>query len=125
MTQLSEQEKQLAALICRGCSTPADLTAKLKALFAGALEKMLEAEMDEHLGYEKHSSKGDNSGNSRNGYSRKTIKSEWGESEISVPRDRSGTFQFSVYCLCPSFLNRALGLSAKTAVSLHPTCLPS
>ena len=93
MTQLSEQEKQLAALICRGCSTPADLTAKLKALFAGALEKMLEAEMDEHLGYEKHSSKGDNSGNSRNGYSRKTIKSEWGESEISVPRDRSGTFQ--------------------------------
>lgn len=88
MTQLSEQEKQLAALICGGCTTPADLTAKLKGLFAGALEKMLEAEMDEHLGYEKHSSTGDNSGNSRNGYGKKTIKSEWGESEIGVPLER-------------------------------------
>ena len=60
--------------------------------FAGALEKMLEAEMDEHLGYEKNSVLGNNSGNSRNGY-KKTVKSEWGESEISVPRDRNGTFE--------------------------------
>lgn len=93
MAQLSEREMELAALICEGCTTPAELTAKLKNLFSGALEKMLEAEMDEHLGYEKHSVLGNNSGNSRNGYSKKTIKSEWGESEISVPRDRNGTFE--------------------------------
>lgn len=93
MAQLSEKEMQLAALIYEDCKTPAELTAKLKNLFSGALEKMLEAEMDEHLGYEKHSALGKNSGNSRNGYSKKTIKSEWGESEISVPRDRNGTFE--------------------------------
>lgn len=93
MAQLSEKEIQLATLISEGCTTPAELTAKLKNLFAGALEKMLEAEMDEHLGYEKHSVLGNNSGNSRNGYGKKTIKSEWGECEISVPRDRNGTFE--------------------------------
>lgn len=93
MTQLSEKEMQLASLISEECGTPAELTAKLKNLFAGALEKMLEAELDEHLGYEKNSSLGINSGNSRNGYGKKTVKSEWGESEISVPRDRNGTFE--------------------------------
>lgn len=69
------------------------LTAKLKKLFAGALEKMLEGELEEYLGYEKNSTLGNNSGNSRNGYGKKTIKSEWGESEISVPRDRNGIFE--------------------------------
>lgn len=93
MAQLNEKEMQLVALISEGCNTPAELTAKLKDLFSGALEKMLEAEMDEHLGYEKHSVLGNNSGNSRNGFGKKTIKSAWGESEISVPRDRNGTFE--------------------------------
>ena len=93
MTHLNEQEQALANLISEACSSPSDLTAKLKELFSGALEKMLEAEMDEHLGYDKHSALGNNSGNSRNGYGKKTIKSEWGESEIAVPRDRNGTFE--------------------------------
>jgi len=93
MTQLSEQERALAALISKECATPADLTAKLKHLFSGALETMLEAEMEEHLGYEKNSVAGNNSGNSRNGYGKKTVRSEWGESEIAVPRDRNGTFE--------------------------------
>jgi putative transposase len=93
MIDLNEQEQQLAALISEECLTPADLTSKLKLLFSGALEKMLEAEMDEHLGYDKNSILGNNSGNSRNGYGKKTIKSEWGESVIAVPRDRNGTFE--------------------------------
>ena len=93
MTQLSEQERILVGLISEECTTPAELTSKLKGLFAGALEQMLEAEMDEHLGYEKNSNLGDHSGNSRNGYGKKTIKSEWGESEIVVPRDRNGSFE--------------------------------
>ena len=93
MKELNEKEKQLAALLSEECATPQDLTEKLKNLFAGALEKMLEAEMDEHLGYEKNSVLGNNSGNSRNGYGKKTIKSEWGESEIFVPRDRNGSFE--------------------------------
>ena len=93
MTRLNEKEMELANLLSEECVTPADVTAKLKSLFAGTLEKMLEAEMDEHLGYDKHSIMGNNSGNSRNGYNKKTIKSEWGESDISVPRDRIGTFE--------------------------------
>jgi putative transposase len=93
MRQLSENERALVGLLSAECSTPQDLTAKLKNLFSGALEKMLESELDEHLGYEKHSPLGDLSGNSRNGFGKKTIKSEWGESEIAVPRDRNGTFE--------------------------------
>jgi len=92
MRQLNEQERTLINLITEECATPADLTSKLKNLFSGALEAMLEAELEEHLGYEKHNVVGNNSGNSRNGYGKKTIKSEWGESEIAVPRDRNGTF---------------------------------
>ena len=54
---------------------------------------MLEAELDERLGYDKHDPAGRNSGNSRNGYGKKTISSEWGGSEIDMPRDRNGTFE--------------------------------
>jgi putative transposase len=93
MTQLNEREKELAEILSGDCVTPAELTAKLKNLFAGTLEKMLKSELDEHLGYEKSSILGNNSGNSRNGYGKKTIQSEWGESEISVPRDRNGSFE--------------------------------
>ena len=93
MTRLNEREMELVAMLREECVSPADVTAKLKNLFAGTLEKMLEAEMDEHLGYDKHSVAGNNSGNSRNGFGKKTIKSEWGESEISVPRDRNGSFE--------------------------------
>jgi len=76
MTRLNEKEMELVTMLCAECTTPADLTSKLKHLFSGALEKMLEAELDEHLGYEKHSVEGNNSGNSRNGFGKKTIKSE-------------------------------------------------
>jgi putative transposase len=93
MIRLNEKEKQLVQLLSEECSTPAEITAKLKNLFAGTIEKILEAELDEHLGYEKNEIKGNNSGNSRNGHGDKTIKSEWGESEISIPRDRNGSFE--------------------------------
>ena len=49
--------------------------------------------MKEHLGYEKHSVAGNNSGNSRNVYGKKTTCSDYGECEISVPRDRNGEFE--------------------------------
>lgn len=93
MTQLNEQERELTRLIANECNSTADITTKLKSLFAGTLEKMLEAEMDEHLGYDKNSALGNNSGNSRNGFGKKTIQSEWGEAEITIPRDRNGSFE--------------------------------
>ncbi len=43
--------------------------------------------MDEHLGYEKHRVKGNNSGNSHNGYSKKSIKTNYGVTELDIPRD--------------------------------------
>ena len=90
---LTEEEQKLIGLLMQDCTNTGDIQAKLKRLFAGSIEQMLEAEMDEHLGYDKHSAAGDNSGNSRNGYNRKTIISDYGESEIAVPRDRNGEFE--------------------------------
>lgn len=90
---LSEKEMELVQLLMADCETTGDIQAKLKKLFAGTIEQMIEAEMDEHLGYEKNSALGNNSGNSRNGYGKKTITSDYGECEISVPRDRNGEFE--------------------------------
>jgi len=90
---LTEQEMELVGLLMRDCESTSDVQNKLKRLFASTIERMLEAEMDEHLGYDKHSVAGNNSGNSRNGYNRKTIISDYGESEIAIPRDRNGEFE--------------------------------
>ena len=85
--------KDLIALLSEECENLSDVQDMLKHLFKGTIESMPEAEMEEHLGYEKHNTMGNNSGNSRNGYNRKTIKSELGETEIAVPRDRNGEFE--------------------------------
>jgi putative transposase len=65
----------------------------LKQLTGALVEKALQAEMTEHLGYEKHAPAGRGSGNSRNGASEKTLKTEAGEVAIEVPRDRNATFE--------------------------------
>lgn len=70
-----------------------DLNNFAKDLIAPVLQEMLEGEMENHLGYPKHSSTGRNSGNNRNGYSKKTLKSKYGEMGIAVPRDRKGDFE--------------------------------
>jgi putative transposase len=64
----------------------------LKMLSKQLMERLLEAEMSNHLGYIKHASEGKNSGNSRNGKSKKTVKTGNGEIEITVPRDRESEF---------------------------------
>ena len=90
---LTEKEQDLVDILMSDCESTGDIQTKLKRLFAGTIEQMLEAEMDEHLGYDKNSVLGNNSGNSRNGYNHKTITSDYGESEIAVPRDRNGEFE--------------------------------
>ncbi len=57
------------------------------------IEKMLQGEMEEHLGYKKHESKGYHSGNSRNGTSKKVLLTGDGKVEIEVPRDRNAEFE--------------------------------
>jgi putative transposase len=75
---------------------PEDLLGKdglLKQLQKRLLEKALGAELTVHLGYGKHEAAGKNSGNSRNGSSPKTMKGEFGNLPLDVPRDRNGTFE--------------------------------
>ena len=73
--------------------TAQDAQNALKDLFAETIQEMLEAEMDTHLGYAKHEVKAKLTPNSRNGKSRKTVVSEYGEQEITIPRDRLGEFE--------------------------------
>jgi len=65
----------------------------IKRLSGRILQRALEAEMTEHLGYEKNAGEGDNSGNSRNGHTEKTVLLENHEAVIEVPRDRNSTFE--------------------------------
>lgn len=65
----------------------------LKELSKRFMERLLEMEMSNHLGYMKHAVEGHNSGNSRNGKGKKTVKTGNGEIEISVPRDRLSEFE--------------------------------
>src|SRR3984893_11001296 len=64
----------------------------LKELTKAILERALEAEMTDHLGYEKHDPAGHHRGNTRNGKSPKTLKGDFGELDLETPRDRKATF---------------------------------
>ncbi|WP_103105360.1 IS256 family transposase [Brevibacillus reuszeri] len=70
-----------------------DVQSALKDLFAETIQEMLEAEMESSLGYAKHEMKNKRTTNSRNGYSKKTVRSEYGEVDIQIPRDREGEFE--------------------------------
>jgi putative transposase len=69
-----------------------DVQGLLKQITKAVLERALQGEMTEHLGYGKHDPAGNHSGNSRNGVTRKTLKGEFGEIELETPRDRNGEF---------------------------------
>ena len=62
-------------------------------LFANTMEQMLEAELSDHLGYERYEAEGRNSGNNRNGHYERKLRTSNGEVEIQVPRDRNGSFE--------------------------------
>lgn len=64
----------------------------LARLFASTLETMLEAELTEHLGYERYEAQGRNSGNSRNGKRSKKLRTSAGDTEVQIPRDRNSEF---------------------------------
>jgi putative transposase len=79
--------------LARECSTVDEVHGLLKSLFKDMLQEILEAELETHLGYKKHSVEGNNSGNSRNGYSDKTIQTRLGKTPLEIPRDRNGEFE--------------------------------
>ena len=69
-----------------------DINEALKDVFGPLFERMLNAEMDAHLGYDKNSQEEKEHDNRRNGFSEKTIQGSFGETKIAVPRDREGSF---------------------------------
>ncbi len=70
-----------------------ELSSHLQAIFKEGVEHLLSAELDDHLGYDKHESSGRGSGNSRNGKSIKQVQTELGSVELEIPRDRNGSFE--------------------------------
>ena len=88
-------EKVLDQLLAE-CENPEQIVGEnglLKQLTKAVLERALEAEMSHHLGYEKHSPTGRNSGNSRNGSTPKKLQGDFGAVEIHTPRDRNAEFE--------------------------------
>ena len=65
----------------------------LKKLSGMIIEELLEAERDDHLGYDKYDTSNKDTDNSRNGYSKKTVRASQGEMDLNIPRDRKGKFE--------------------------------
>jgi putative transposase len=87
---------ELLDILMKDYKKPEDLIGEnglLKHLTKRLLERAMQAELTEHLGYEKHSPQGKNSGNSRNGGYKKTITGDFGNLEVTTPRDRNSTFE--------------------------------
>jgi putative transposase len=82
--------------LLKGYKKPEDVIGEngiLKQLTKAIIERAMGAELTHHLGYEKHSAQGKGSGNSRNGTTSKTLKSDLGDISIDTPRDRNGDFE--------------------------------
>ena len=75
-----------------GITDANELYTALRDLFAETMEEMLHAELDEHLGYEKHDQTPKETTNRRNGSTPKKVRAHTGEMEPQVPRDREGSF---------------------------------
>lgn len=90
---LNENKKNIiAALIDEyDIETANDIQEALKDLLGGTIKSMMEAEMDEHLGYESYERS--DSDNYRNGTKKKKVRGNYGEFEIDVPQDRNSTFE--------------------------------
>ena len=96
MTRKKSKQDTLIDELLEDISDPKDILGKnglLKQLTKRLVERTLEAELTDHLGYEPHEQKGRGTGNNRNGKGQKTVQSETGSIEIQVPRDRNGTFE--------------------------------
>ena len=101
-------------------------------LFSQTVEKMLETELTEKLGYEPYQAEGRNSGNSRNGHYGRKMRTSGGDTEIQVPRDRNGEFHsellkknsneieqkvIAMYAIGRSVAESAVGASIRCCVS--------
>lgn len=93
---MSEINPDLINELLKNYKSPEDVIGEnglLKELTKALLERALDSELTEHLGYEKNALEGHNSGNSRNGKTKKTLKTDHGNMEIGIPRDRISDFE--------------------------------
>lgn len=96
MARKKSKQDTLIDELLEEVSDPKDILGKnglLKQLTKRLVERTLEAELTDHLGYEPHEHKGHGTGNNRNGKGNKTVQSETGAIDIDVPRDRNATFE--------------------------------
>lgn len=95
-TKKHEVPEELLSGLLANYKKPEDLIGEnglLKQLTKLLVERALDAELTEHLGHERHETVANTAGNTRNGKSKKTLKGEFGELPIEVPRDRHGSFE--------------------------------
>ena len=90
---MDKQELNINDDFFKQFKTAEELDTFLHSIFKRGVETMLQSELSDHLGYDKHSPEGINSGNSRNGKHTKLVKTKMGEVSIEVPRDRNGSFE--------------------------------
>ena len=113
MSMAKEQIRQIISE--NNITSVTDVYALLKDSFKDILQELMEAELDATLGYEKNR-KGDlQTDNKRNGHSTKTLKSQYGEFQIDVPRDRNGEFEPK---LIPKYQRNISGIEEKV-ISLY------
>ena len=86
-----EQIKQLIKE--KNLKTVTDVHNALKEMFGETIQRMLEAELENELGYSKYNYKDKKTSNCRNGYSKKDVQTDMGEVQLQVPRDRKGEFE--------------------------------
>ena len=89
----ARREKIRELLQTSGISSMEDIQNLFKETIAEFMENGLDAELDDELGYTKYDYKNKNTDNSRNGHSNKTLRTSFGDVEVSVPRDRKGEFE--------------------------------
>ena len=113
MPATKQQIRQIIA--DNNLNSVADVYSLLRESFKDILQELMEAELDASLGYEKNQKGGVQTSNKRNGHSPKTLKSQYGEFQIDVPRDREGEFEPK---LIPKYQRDISGIEEKV-ISLY------
>ncbi len=113
MPATKEQIRQIIA--DNNLNSVADVYSLLRDSFKDILQELMEAELDASLGYEKNQKREAPTSNKRNGHTPKTLKSQYGEFQIDVPRDREGEFEPK---LIPKYQRDISGIEEKV-ISLY------
>ncbi len=123
MTKRKIAQPDLIDLLLADYKKPEDLIGEngiLKQLTKAIVERALQAELAAHLGHDKHEAVANDSGNTRNGSSAKTLKGDFGALPIEIPRDRDGSFEPRLIAKHPT-VNEAsftVGFDDKPVLSL-------